>query len=360
MVWIADPAGNVTYLNERWYEYTGQTRGEPPAAGWLDAVHPDDLALMLPAWHASVRSGAPFEVEYRLRDTNGAYHWFVARAVPERDPRGALQRWLGTCTDVDTQHSQLESVQRVADAFAQAQLPEKLPAEARLAFDATYLPAEDVAQVGGDWYDAFALDEDRFFFSLGDVTGHGLYAALTMSRVRQAIFAFASVQNDPAAILERTNRALRMHDEDISTALCGIVDARTGEVRYASAGQPPALILRTSGAIEELTSGAPPLGITDTVGCEPVSAVLRPGDRLVCYTDGIIENERDIEAGERQLREVLRALTPFEFAAPARAIRERILGGRRGRDDVAVLVLSRLAETGVASAAQPPVAVGKG
>jgi PAS domain S-box-containing protein len=361
IVWIADALGNVAYLNGRWYEYTGQSAGDPPATGWLDAVHPEDLKRMLPAWHASVRSGEPFELEYRLRDRDGEYHWFFARALDERDARGSLLRWIGTCTDVDAQHSQFESVQRVANAFAQAQLPDVLPAEARLAFDATYLPAEDMAQIGGDWYDAFALDADRYFFSLGDVTGHGLDAALTMSRIRQAIFSFASLETDPAEILERTNRVLRAQDESVASALCGIVNARTGDVRYASAGHPPSLIVRAHGEIEELTSGAPPLGIEERVGIAAVTALLRPGDRLVCYTDGIIENDRDIQAGGQMLRQVLRALTPFEYVTPARAIRERILGGRRGRDDVAVLVISRLTGAGVAGAAQTPRAtVGKG
>ena len=308
-----------------------------------------------------VRTGTPYEVEYRLRSARGEYQWFVGRALPERDERGRIVRWLGTCTDVDAQHAQLESVQRVADAFAQAQLPESLPRTPEVAFDATYLPAEDLTQVGGDWYDAFALDESRFFFSLGDVTGHGLDAALLMSRVRQAIIAFASVGNEPAAILERSNRVLRMHRETMVTALCGVFDARSGRLQYASAGHPPSLLMRDGGAIREVSSGAPPLGIIDRMRVTAVQEYLAPGDRLICYTDGIIENERDVLAGERQLRTVLAALTPFEAADPAHAIRERILRGRRGRDDIAILVLSRLASSGVSALADDAAtAVGKG
>ncbi len=362
IVWVSDRNGNITYLNERWSAFTGQTQTQALGQGWVDAIHPDDVSPTLSHWQTSVHSGLDFEREYRLRGRDGAYAWFVGRGLPERDADGTITRWLGTCTDIDAQHTQLETVQRVADAFAHAQLPAELPSTPLVDFDATYLPAEDIAQVGGDWYDVFPLDEDRFFFSLGDVTGHGLEAALMMSRVRQAIVSFASVENDPAAILERTNRVLRMHSDSMVTALCGVLNARTGDLHYASAGHPPSLIFGGGRPVRELSSNAPPLGIGDRIRIPSLHDRLDPGERLICYTDGIIENERDLIRGEARLREVLAQLTPFEHAEPARAVRERILGGRRGRDDVAILVISRLGLAGsVDRAAQSRAgAIGKG
>jgi len=362
IVWIADRHGNITYVNERWHEFTGQAPAQALGQGWADAMHPDDVAPTLSQWQTSVHSGLEFEREYRLRGRDGVYVWFVARGLPERDADGTITRWLGTCTDIDAKHTQLETVQRVADAFAHAQLPAELPSTPLVDFDATYLPAEDLAKVGGDWYDVFALDSDRFFFSLGDVTGHGLEAALMMSRVRQAIVSFASVENDPAAILERTNRVLRMHSDSMVTALCGVLNARSGELQYASAGHPPALIFGGQGPIRELSSNAPPLGISDRIRIPSSHDRLDPGERLICYTDGIIENERDLIRGEARLREVLAQLTPFEYAEPARAVRERILGGRRGRDDVAILVISRmgLAQSVGTTAQSAATAIGKG
>jgi PAS domain S-box-containing protein len=352
IVWIADSAGSAEYFNARWYDYTGQREQESLGGSWSDAIHPDDLPGVVSEWNVSVRLGIPYEAEYRIRNLDGRYQWFVVRALPERDSRGHVVRWFGTCTDVDAQHAHLESVQRVADAFAQAQLPEQLPSTPLVVFDATYLPAEDVAQVGGDWYDAFALDQHRFFFSVGDVTGHGLAAALTMSRVRQAIVAFASVENDPASILERTNRVLSMHKETMVTALCGTFDARTGVLQYASAGHPPSIVLGCDGQIREVSSHAPPLGVLERIHVTSCAECLEPGERLICYTDGIIENDRDVVGGEEYLHRVLRSLTPFEGGEPARAIRERVLGGRRGRDDIAILVLSRLDPAGVSLAAR--------
>jgi PAS domain S-box-containing protein len=362
IVWIADARGGVTYFNQRWYDYTGQQERDALGEGWIAAVHPDDATKALSAWRDARNSGS-FEIEYRLRNKDGNYNWFVGRASPERDADGSISRWLGTCTDVEAQHAQIESLQRLADAFARAQLPETLPSTPLVYFDATYLPAEDAAQVGGDWYDVFPLDGDRFFFSLGDVTGHGMEAAVVMSRVRQAFVSFASIDAQPAVILKRANHVLRMHKESMVTALCGVFDARSGEVTYASAGHPPSLIRRPDGSVRELSGKAPPLGIVDDFRAEPARAHLQAGDILICYTDGIIENERDLPRGEEKLRAVLRKLTPFEFAQPALAIRERILGARRARDDVALLVIARRGipvDSGTTPAPRAAQAAGKG
>ncbi|MDE2482456.1 MAG: SpoIIE family protein phosphatase [bacterium] len=342
IVWICDAHGRVRFFNDRWYAFTGQHEAGAVGDGWSAVLHPDDRARTLAAWEHSVRSGEPYEIEYRLRAADGSYRWFFGRGLPERDADGKIVQWFGTCTDIDAQHEQMESVRRVADGFAHAQLPERLPSTPRVHFDATYLAAEDVAQVGGDWYDAFEIDDERYVFSVGDVTGHGLEAAIVMSRVRQAIVALASVESDPGTILEKANRVLRVQGENMVTALCGIYDATSGRVWYASAGHPPALILGRDGAIRELHGDAPPLGIVDRIAANTLTDVLQIGDRLICYTDGIVENERNLIEGEARLRTVLGQLTPFEAQECATAVRERILGGKRGRDDIAILVITRL------------------
>jgi PAS domain S-box-containing protein len=354
IVWMSGVDGKITFANERWYDYTGKSPNGGIDAQWIAAIHPADVIESTRAWAHSLRTGAPFEAQYRLAGADGSYRWFVVRGVPERNKRGTIIQWFGTCTDVDAQHSQLENTQRVADTFARAQLPMTLPSSPYVRFDATYLAAEDLLQIGGDWYDVFALDERRFVFSLGDVTGHGLDAAIVMTRIRQTIIALASVESDPAFILEKANAALRLQGDCMVTALCGILDAQSGELVYASAGHPPSLIRHDGGAIDELTSSAPPLGVMDALQVARRHVHMAPGDMLVCYTDGIIENERDLTIGEARLRAVLAKLQTFDRAQAAGVIRERILGGRRGRDDVAILVIDR---SGPAYVAERPKAV---
>ncbi|HEV3195759.1 MAG TPA: SpoIIE family protein phosphatase [Candidatus Cybelea sp.] len=256
---------------------------------------------------------------------------------------------------------QIESLQRVADAFHRAQLPRALPSSPQLSFDATYVPAEEVAVVGGDWYDVFTLDGQRYVFSMGDVTGHGLEAAILTSRVRQTISTLASIENDPAAILERANALLRKRDDLIVSALCGSIDARDGAIAFASAGHPPVLIVTPEGTIRELSSGAPPLGVTERLDVVARRDTLLAGELLVCYTDGIIENERNVVEGEARLRQVLTSLRSAQRAdRPAAAIGNRILGARRGRDDVAILTILRssapVGQAGSAAGALPAMA----
>ncbi len=236
---------------------------------------------------------------------------------------------------------ELEASRRVADAFARAQLPNELPVTSAVRFDATYAAAEDLAAIGGDWYDVFEMDDGRYAFSIGDVTGHGLDAAVVMSRVRHAIRALASVESDPATILEKANRVLRLQGDQMVTAVCGTYDPRNGHIAYASAGHPPALIAGAAGSVRTLRSEAPPLGIVDIVG--PLSSIetLAPGEALIAYTDGIVENERDFVRGERRLHEVVGSLAFETTSNPADTIRKRILGTRPGRDDIAILVIIR-------------------
>ncbi len=244
--------------------------------------------------------------------------------------------------DYENAERQIESLRRVADAFVRAQLPEALPQSTDLTFDATYVPAEEVAVVGGDWYDVVELDEGRYVFSMGDVTGHGLEAAIMTNRVRQTISTLASIERDPAAILKRANAVLASHERLIVTALCGSIDARTGALTFASAGHPPALVVSLSGAIRDLSSGAPPLGTTERLDVACVHDALLPGELLVCYTDGVIENERNVVEGEARLRRVVSSLHGVAHAGrPAAAIGNRVLGARRGRDDVAILTIAR-------------------
>jgi PAS domain S-box-containing protein len=101
IVWAAGPDGHFDYYNQRWYEFTGRPIGISGDESWADVVHPDDQKECLERWHAATQSGAPYEIEYRLRERTGVYHWFLRRALPVRDDAGRITRWFGTCTNID-------------------------------------------------------------------------------------------------------------------------------------------------------------------------------------------------------------------------------------------------------------------
>lgn len=103
IVWIADAAGQTTYINSLWYQMTGMSPEEGSGLGWEKMVHPDDRAPCREKWQSCVRSGRTFEIEYRLHDAVKGYRWYLDRAVPVRDDNGVVQQWFGTCTDIEEQ-----------------------------------------------------------------------------------------------------------------------------------------------------------------------------------------------------------------------------------------------------------------
>ncbi len=103
IIWTADPDGADDYFNRKCFEYTGLTFEQSRGAGWRVAVHPDDLAVCLAKWEIALRTGDPYDVEYRLRGKDGKFRWFLCRGKPIRDPSGEIVKWFGTCTDIESQ-----------------------------------------------------------------------------------------------------------------------------------------------------------------------------------------------------------------------------------------------------------------
>ena len=103
MVWSTLPDGYHDYFNPQWYEYTGVPEGATDGEGWNGIFHPDDRERAWARWRDSLRTGEPYEIEYRLRHRDGDYRWVLGRALPIRDATGAIVRWMGTCTEIHEQ-----------------------------------------------------------------------------------------------------------------------------------------------------------------------------------------------------------------------------------------------------------------
>ena len=104
IVWSSTSDGTYDYFNERWYEFTGAARGPASVRTWNAMCHPDDLGRAMAASRRSVETGVAFELEYRIRRHDGAYHWVLSRALPIRDDGGRVVRWMGVCTDIQDMH----------------------------------------------------------------------------------------------------------------------------------------------------------------------------------------------------------------------------------------------------------------
>ncbi len=229
----------------------------------------------------------------------------------------------------------------VADTLQRALLPEGLPVDDRLSFDAAYLPGAQEAIVGGDWYDAFRIPDGRIAFSIGDVAGHGLRAAIVMGEVRQAFRAAALNPNSPSLVLERANTIVNMRANPVMvTAIFGVADPRDGTVTYASAGHPAPVLALPGGAVQVLPKDGVPLGILDRVDASDWTFTLPPGAVFTLYTDGLIEYSRDVIEGERRLVSAVREGIANADAEPARALVRRVFATGDNTDDVATLTVA--------------------
>lgn len=101
MVWTADVTGAVNYWNQRWYEYTGLSEAASMGLVGANVVHPDDRDRTLTRWNEAIAHQSLFEIEYRLRQYDDAYHWFICRAIPTRDEQNQVTGWIGTITNID-------------------------------------------------------------------------------------------------------------------------------------------------------------------------------------------------------------------------------------------------------------------
>jgi PAS domain S-box-containing protein len=99
--WSSDSAGRTLTLNDQWYEYTGAVRTGSLDAAIGGAVHPEDQQRAGALWRCACSEGTPYESELRIRRRDGAYRWFLARAVPLRDEHGVIVSWFGTSTDIE-------------------------------------------------------------------------------------------------------------------------------------------------------------------------------------------------------------------------------------------------------------------
>lgn len=116
MAFIADPEGNVTYFNQRWYEYLNENKDSKK---WEHVVHPDDLDSTVKRWNKSLKTGESYEIEARLRRHDGEYRWFLGKAEPVKDSQGNIEMWLGTNTDIH-ERKQAEEELRIQHGLTKA------------------------------------------------------------------------------------------------------------------------------------------------------------------------------------------------------------------------------------------------
>lgn len=255
-----------------------------------------------------------------------------------------------------------------AEALQRAQLTD-LPTQPGLLLAARYLPATGGMNIGGDWYDAFRLPDGSLLAVIGDVTGHGLRAAVVMGQLRTALRAYAiEGGNSPGRILTRLHRMLRHLQPDLyATAL--IARFRPGESRvvWASAGHPPAVARTADGAVRTLD--AKPgvmLGIPLPHEYADHAVDLPPGSSLVLYTDGLVERRAlGIDPGIDRLVRAVAGLRAADLEqdvdAAADSLLRPLMADCEGNDDVCLMLCHTVAAAQDGHrAARPAAALARG
>ncbi|HLI95136.1 MAG TPA: SpoIIE family protein phosphatase [Candidatus Baltobacteraceae bacterium] len=233
-----------------------------------------------------------------------------------------------------------ERERRLSETLQDSLLPPSLPQVEGITFDAVYLPSAVEAQVGGDWYDAFKLEDGTIVVSAGDVTGRGPDAAVIMGKTRHLLAIAPSYERDPARILDTVESVLaRRYPDTIVTAFLGFISPDHRSIRFANAGH-PAPIVRRGTIVEELQAEGLPIGLRhEAEPSQSRTADLSDARMLVLYTDGLTESGHDVLRGTQKLREVVTRDALLHTHRPARFIEEACLGNA-ATDDVAVLALS--------------------
>ena len=255
-----------------------------------------------------------------------------------RAAEGDARTISGLYGTLDTLYGQQRSI---AETLQRALLPQRNPAIPRLESATRYVPGADGMEVGGDWFSVIEIDDHRFAFSVGDVSGKGVSAAAIMARLRFTIRAYVTEGHAPDVVLQMCSRQLDVtRDGHLSTVLVGVGDLVTGEIVLANAGHLNPMVVTAKGAEFVKTTVGLPLGVT---ACTYVPTMFRlpPGASFVAFTDGLVERRGEsIDVGLARLAEAVSAASPD--TGPERLLSTLVtaMADDRADDDVTLLAFT--------------------
>ncbi|CAL9283424.1 SpoIIE family protein phosphatase [Streptomyces sp. SudanB182_2057] len=340
------------------YTVLGRRADQPPLPleRLPDLARPEDTRQLARAIAGLVSRGDPLDVPFRTETAAGVRHLrMVAEAVTA--PDGTPVEVHGFVQDLTAQRSAelalveseramllqrgtLQAERALAARLQHALLP--LPSKpvrlAGLRVEVAYLPAQAGIHVGGDWFSAVELPDCDALFVVGDVAGHGIDSVATMAQLRFTAKGMVSTGSSLTGALERLNQLLlNSRDGQITaTMVLARYDPDRHVLAWAQAGHPPPLLVRR-GEVRFLDR---PVGIllgaTGAPVYESLELRLEPGDRLLLYTDGLVERPGEgLGAGFARLAEAVRAHGCGESGSLDALLAAMLADARR--DDVCVL-----------------------
>ncbi len=264
--------------------------------------------------------------------------WRTPQALDPED-RAFAGTFASQCGQALDRAIRYESERTIAETLQQSVLPEALPEVAGVTFAARYLPGTAGVDVGGDWYDAFALADGTIGLVVGDVVGKGVRAAATMGQLRNYLRAFASEHDDPAEVVRLVSRMVEaLAEAPFATLVYLVLDVPARTCRYVAAGHPPPLVVDPVRGARYLEGGRTlPLGVDSDFPIEAADAVLEPGATVVLYTDGLVERrDATLDEGLARVRETAAGIDAGPDTLVDHVLRDVFADAERD-DDVAML-----------------------
>ncbi len=348
--------GRITNVNEASQNMLQRDIEELRSTNLHSYIHSDDLEAYeycLSVLQAAHSDRCEFEVRMCSRDAAevcvdavasvvrgvwGKPRYIVA-TMQDVTARRTAERELAEAKNLMEHH--LHLLQRALVPTAPLAIPGYQIAHA-------YVPAFAGEEIGGDFYDVFYTDEGKVGILIGDVSGKGIGAASLAATTRSTVRAFAFDSLSPSDTISHANRllhSLELQWGEFVTACIVILDPESGEIRYSSAGHPPLVICRADDSMVLLEQHGSPLAITDDLRYSEAACRLGVGDKLILYTDGIID-ARNADQGLFGVEGVVNTMRSGGCGSSAEVI-DRLLSAaqewseERLTDDIAILVVER-------------------
>ena len=287
---ITNNEGVIEYVNPAFEATTGYSRDE--ALGQTPRILKSgrhDKAFYKDLWEP-INRGQPYRGTIINKKKNGELYWSDQTITPMKDDNGNITNFVSLLKDITELKKQQEQEFQLRIA---REVQQRLNATVSVpGFDiagATY----SAVHTSGDYHDFILMPDGSLWIAVGDVTGHGIAAALIMVKTRAYLRAFATMETDPALILSRLNRELvaDLQAHHFVTLILARLDPHERSLVYASAGHDRAYLLNRSGEIDYvMESTGVPLGFMQDYKIyksEPIK--LAPGNIAVFLTDGIGE-----------------------------------------------------------------------
>jgi PAS domain S-box-containing protein len=370
----------LIYVNEGFERLTGYTAAEALGRNCKFLQGPQTDPDTIEEIRAALAAERDCTVEILNYRRDGEPFWNRLSITPVRDGDDVVTHYIGIQSDVTERRNAEDGLRAATRELAAANatmqrelaeaariqrawLPRRLPAVPGFRFAWTFTPC---TELGGDSLHVIRLDRDHVGLYVLDVSGHGVGAALLSASIQRWLSAvpehsrlFARTQDDPerytfvppAEVAADLNRRFYAEPESgkFFTLIYGVLDVRDGLFRYATAGHPPPLRARATGAESCPAATGLPIGVLEDFAYEETQIRLEAGDRLLLYTDGAVEatNATDDFYGAERLQAQLATHRQADPDTALAAILADIQawGDTRGlEDDVTLLSIDATAD----------------